>query len=332
MKHATPWTHAPTRTDVTPARRWLAILLCGVCGAWTAPARAERPQEVMKRGAEAFQAGRFEEALQAFSSLGDPPPRAYAAEILHNRAAAAFKLGQTEEARELWVRAAALADPVLEAVIRYNLGNWEYAAALAALSQEDAQTALRHLETAGANYLDAVRLDPALTDARANLELSARLIKQIREQATSQPQSQPSSQPTSDQSQQDSSGQSDQEDEDAQKQPSSDASQDDASQDPSQDQQPQEQEQEQKQGSDQPHDDSDSPTSQPESQPSEPQAPQSQPNPSDAEALAPESQPFELSNLEAERLLQMIRDLEKKRREMLRLREAARHKPVDQDW
>jgi hypothetical protein len=39
-----------------------------------------------------------------------------------------------------------------------------------------------------------------------------------------------------------------------------------------------------------------------------------------------------MSRQEAERLLQKIRDAEKARRELLRQRERARHKPVDRDW
>lgn len=290
----------------------------------------DSPRTLIEKGNAAYAAGRYEEALDAFKQIPDDQlTDRNRAEILHDRAAAHFKLGQLEEARELWVRAASLKDAQFEAQARYNLGDCDHAEALQAAQKGDAKTAIDRLTKAIDKYRDAIKLDPTLANARANLELAAQLKKQIEEQATSQPNSQPSS----DQQKQDQ--------KDQQSQPSSDQSQDQNSQSQPNSQpssQPQSQPNEDQQ------DQQNQPQSQPESQPSEDEQPQSQPSqsqptsqPQAAESQPATSQPDQQKNLmmspqEAERLLQMIRDAEKQRREMLRRREAAKYKPVDRDW
>ncbi|MBI5865795.1 MAG: hypothetical protein HZB38_15085 [Planctomycetes bacterium] len=276
---------------------------------------------------------------------------------LHNRAAAEFKLGDYATARDLWVRAASLRDPRFEAQTIFNLGNCSYQEALdlvrtpaAPLAGGDAAAAgtsidkpIELLDHAIERYRDALRLDPSLTDARANLELADQLKKKLRESAQSQPQSQ--SQPSSQTQSQPGSQPSQQQNGQGEKQPSSQPQSQPQSQ-PSQDKQDQ-----QGQNSDQ--DKEQNPQSQPqqneddqmppESQPSEPQSrpasrPQSQPQPQPS----PESQPSEgqaeqqpeqlMSQAEFERLLQKVRDAERLRRLKLRQAEAARQRPVEKDW
>lgn len=310
------------RSGVAAARLFAALLAL-----WLVVAgRAESPRAVLERGNAEYAAGRFEAALEAYQRIGDQVPSELAGELLNNLAATYFRLGKLDEARERWVRAAGMRDAKFEAAARYNLGNCDYADALKALEAQHAQAALKHLATAIDQYRDALRLDAALRDARANLELAYELKKQIEEQ--SQPQSQPS--PEQQQEKNDQRSQS--------SQPSSQPSESDpnnASQDQSEQQSDQQQQEPQQQ----------QPEPQPESQP----APQSQP--SQQEQPAAESQPAEappqpdtgdeqreqnpllnLTQQEAERLLQMIRDLEKQRRAMLRQLEMQKHRPVDKDW
>lgn len=281
---------------------------------------ADQPRELIKRGNEHFQAGRYAEALEAYQQI-EEPDELMTPELLHNRAAAHFKLGQLDDARELWVRAASLKDARFEAAARYNLGNCNYADALQALQAQDAQGALQHLERGLEQYRDAVRLDPGLRDARANLELAAQLKKQIEEMAQQQPQSQPSSQP-SDQNQ---------EQQDQDQQPSSQPS----SQPQDSDQQNQESQSEQQPEEQQQQQDQQQPSSQPDSQPAPESQPAPQPQASEDQQQQDQQEnpvPIQLTKEEAERLLQMVRDAERQRRAILRAREAAKQQPVQKDW
>jgi Ca-activated chloride channel family protein len=282
------------------------------------PAFADQPRQLIDQGNKCFEAGRYAEALEAYDQIGNKPAAAIAAELLHDRAAAHFKLGQTDDARELWVRAAGLKDEPFEAAARYNLGNCDYADALKALKAQDANAALELLGRALQQYRDALRLDPARLDARANFELAAQLKKQIEEQAQQQPQSQPSPGQKENNEQREQQGQSS-------SQPSTQPSQ---SEQRDQSKQGKDQEQEQQPSQQQP-------TTQPETQPAPKPQPASQPQTMEGEEEQEEPQPMvpiEMTREEAERLLQMIRDAERQRRAILRAREAAGQKPVDKDW
>jgi Ca-activated chloride channel family protein len=319
---------------------------------------ANSPRELIQQGNEHYAAGRYTEALGAYQQAADAAKTAgveISAELLHNQAAAEFKLGHLDEARELWVRALARKDAAFEAAARYNLGNCHYAEALKPLKSPDLQQPVsldrvsEPLDRAIEQYRDALRLDPALQDARANLELAFQLKKKLEEQATSQPQSQPSSQKGDkkqkhDQSSQPSqdqqggenqSGDQNQQNESSSTQPSTQPSTAPATQPDSQ-----------KQDREQPPPPSTQPdeseTQEPPKTPSS--QPADQPPPESKEQATPPEQQGEppptdqrhglirMTREQAERWLQRIRDAEKLRRRALLERERARQKPVDRDW
>lgn len=277
---------------------------------------ADTPRELIERGNENFAAGRFAEALEIYEKIVESEEADYGAELLHNRAAAHFKLGHTDDARELWVRSATMKDAAFEARARYNLGNCHYADALEAVAaapggqSQDLQAALDRLEQATEHYVGALRLEPELTNARANLELAQMLRNQLEQQATTQPssqqQGQSESQPSDqrqDQSEDDQQNKGDDQ-QSPQSQPSSTSQQD-----------PEKNEEQQ---SDQ---EAASQPAPPETQPAGEEPPRQQP-----------LVPIEMTPEEAERLLQKIRDMERARRRELARREAAKYQPVKRDW
>jgi Ca-activated chloride channel family protein len=282
----------------------------------SAVAFADRPRELIERGNAHFDAGRYAEALEAYEQVGEEPDELLDAELLHNRAAASFKLGRLDDARELWVRAAGLRDEKFEAAARYNLGNCDFADALRAAQAQDGSAALELLGRSLQQYQDALKLDPELAHARANLELAAKLKKMIEQQAEQQPESQPSSQP----------GEQEQQDQQqSSSQPSSQPSESDQQQQGDSESEPPEQpgdQQQEQQPDTQPS---------PESQPSQQEA---QPEASEGEEQQEEQQivPIQMTKEEAERLLQTIRDAERQRRAILRAREAAKYEEIDKDW
>lgn len=301
--------------SVRAPSRWL--LLSGLLAA-SAPCVADTERDLVRRGNEHFAAGRFAEAQEAYRAALD---RAATddAEVLHDLAAAQFKLGDVAGARETWTRAATLKGPAFEGLVRYNLGNCDYADALAAQAGGDVKAATGLLQRASEKYLEAVRLDPALLNARANLELAQRLIRELEQRPTSQD-SQPDSQPSSQSGSQPSS----------QQQPGSQPSSGPG------------EPQSQPAGQTRPQSE---PTAQsqpePQSQPPPESSPSAESNASADSRPAAESEPSHepqeplearLSREQAERLLEKVREAERRRRQVLMEREAARYKKVDRDW
>jgi Ca-activated chloride channel family protein len=293
-------------------RNGMAVLLVAVISA-ALLAQGETPRALVQEGNGHYDAQRYMEALDAYeralaASEGEPP-----AALLHDLAAANYRLGRLEEARALWRQVKTRGDGAWEARTRYNLGNCEYQAALGAMQQADMQGALAKLGEASAQYREALRLDPSLGDARANLEMTYLLRRQIEEQAQQQPQ----------QNQQSQQGEQDNEQQE-QQQPSSQPSSEDQQQDQQQASPDEQQEQPDEPGSDQQQEGAEE--AQP---PPEPAEPTSQPS-----EAAPQPQPVEitLTPEQAERLLQMVRDAEKQRREQLARQRAAGQKPVERDW
>lgn len=299
----------------------------------TPGALASAPRESIARGNEHYAAGRYAEALEEYRRVGDPPADEIAAEALHNLAAASFRLGRFDDARELWVRAAGRRDAAFEAAARYNLGNCDYGEALQRAESGDGTGIFELLDSAMDNYRDALRLDPTLANARANLELAHRLKKTLEEMMEQQQQERPESS----EQQQEEGEQDDKSEQGDDSQPTSQPDQRPPDGDPeSQEENGQEGEGENEQEPDSPEP---QPPSEPEPQPEDDAEPQ-QPEPSDDDAPPSEPDPAQVEpppdlNLtpeEAARLLQRIRDAERQRRALLRQREAQRYRPVERDW
>jgi Ca-activated chloride channel family protein len=309
--------------------QWLTFIVLMVA---VVPSLAESARDVLVRGNAAYDAGRFEDALRLYESISEQENPEITADLLHDKAAASFKLGRLDAARELWVRAAPLKDALFEAAANYNIGNCHYAQALRLAAPEEggpppnASAAIELLNKAAERYRDALRLDPGLANARANLELAYQLINTLKEQSTSQPSSQPSSQPQSQPSSQPQSQPS--------SQPQSQPSQDGEQQQPSSQPQSQPQSQPSSQQSDEGQEGQEQPETQPSEEPESQPSLESQPaetQPADGDQEQPQL-PIRMTRQEAERLLQRVRDAEKARRAALLQRERAAHRPVEKDW
>lgn len=340
-------------------RRFAVALALCVLGAGGALA-ADDWRALVRQGNAEYDAGRYDEALKRYEQAAADPASASSLELLHNRAAAQFKLGRLAEAREHWVRAKEAGDKAFEARTRYNLGNVDYAEALQAIADPNAGAAKagERLGRAIEEYRAALRLDPELADARANLELTHRLKKQLEML------------PKSEQQRPDASQNSESQDPNQQQQQ---AGQQQGQQDPNQQdpQQPDQQQQPGDQSAGEPRDEQPSPQAgepqdpngpSPEEQQAPSQPPQPDPNSnstpqpqeaqqgdpnagaSEADAQAepqpapdpnqpqPAGDPNAMTDQQAERLLQMVRDAERSRREMLVRQRQQRQEPVDKDW
>jgi Ca-activated chloride channel family protein len=274
-----------------------------------AAAQTASAPDLLRQAEQAFTDERFGEAVELYDQLRQRYPQE--AEIPYNMGVAAYRDGDRPRAAELFDQARMLtADPALRAMSAYNLGTTAYRRSLQqpqdpAKPQTQLQDATGDLEHALEHFREALDADPADQDARANGELAYRWLEQLRQmqqQMQQEQQGQPQEQPQQDQQQP--------------QQPQEQQGQ----QGDQQEQDPQQQEQQQADRQDD------------QQQAQEQQAAESE----QAEATegerdeAAERKP--MSREEAQRLLQQVRDKERRRQEELARREAGRQPPVDKDW
>jgi Ca-activated chloride channel family protein len=309
-----PAVRCHTHSSLKPSQPLRLICVAVILAiAWTSPfASAEpTPRELVSEANEALSAGDYGKALQGYEQAAEIEPEAL--EIAYDQGIAYYRMGDYERAAEYFSRALSAEDASLDAKARFNLGNSAYATALQQ-QQTDAQAAIAKLEEATNRYREALDITPKDLDARANIERAQRLKELLLEQMQQQPQQQ----------QQDQDQQQDERQEQQQSQQDQQESQDQQQEQQSQSeeqQQPEQQAEQEQQGREQ----------QQEPQQGEQQQ-QQQMQQQDENAEQPQGEAKAMSREEAERLLQMIRDQERQRREDQARRKRARQVPVQRDW
>ena len=149
---------------------------------------------------EAIAAGDYETAIKKIDEallVGDanqPDAR-----LNFNKAIALYRMGDVDSARDLFSKVAGSAPPKLASKARFNLGNVDYARAIQN-AEQDKQSAISQLKSAIKHYRASLRTDSSDAeagdaeagdvDARANIELAYRLIKQLEREEDQQEQEQ----------------------------------------------------------------------------------------------------------------------------------------------
>lgn len=347
--------------------------------------RAEEPSRKFAMGVNAANAtlrgGDVDGAIKQYGEMRSAAPES--AVLSYNMAVAQYRKGDVAAAAPLFESAATSENDTLAANARYNLGNCNYAAGLK-LAESDREAAIKELETAIDNYRSSLSVDTNNADARANIELAARLIDKLREEQQQQEQQQNEQQQQNQQDQQ----QSNDQQQDNQQQQGSQGKQDEKQQNEdkqNQDQQQQEQNQNEQSAKEQNSDqnqqkqedhekdqqsqqEQQSQSQQDKQRNQSAQKQQQQQNPQDAgnpEQQKPEEQgekppqgelsaaneeeakqgdekreavafdpakDGEMTQQEAEKMLQAIRDRDLLRRYNRRQNERQQYVPVDRDW
>lgn len=283
--------------------------------------------------------------------------------IAYNQGVAAWRLGDAQSAQRAFRDAAELSDdPALRARSAYNLGTALHRSLVDGSAEtEDLRAAEDLLEEAIESYRRALRDDDAAADARANGEMAWRLLEQLREMADQQEQQQgdQESQEDGESPPEDQSGDpSGDESDDAQggegDAPGESGSAGDSSESGEQDADPDRDQEAVDEGAAPPSGDTpdepaqDAPQSAPGEEQDDPQdasgadepeeesddaegADESQ-NGADQESSASQNPRDGMTREEAERLLQIIRDSEARRRAELRARQRAAAAQVERDW
>jgi tetratricopeptide (TPR) repeat protein len=277
----------------------MALLLC-----LPTLVRAVSPYEAVQRGNTLYQQGQYHEAEQQYAEAAQQLPEAK--EIPFNQGNVFYKQQDYGKALEHYERALQTPDPMLESRTKYNLGNVKYQQALHALSNP--QEAATHLQAAMTYYRDSLEREPQQQDARYNLELAQRLLRQLQQQQAQQQQ----------QNQQES--QQQQEQQAQQKQQTQQQQQ--ASQDPQQQAQQKQQQNQQQDGTQQPQDQRAG------------QSPQGDAAPDTAGTQQRQAEVPQMTPEEAERLLEAIRERAREAdNQRQQWRRARMHDTrVDKDW
>lgn len=144
---------------------------------FTAAAFADAARSLVARGNRAYQRGEFDRALEAYGQAARLEPDA--AEVWFNLGNAYYRLGDYRAAMDAYEQAAVRSrKKALEARCKFNQGNACLRQALAEGAVDPSQ-ALEGLEDSVRLYQDALKLDPTLGDARHNIEVARRLMRQF---------------------------------------------------------------------------------------------------------------------------------------------------------
>ncbi len=137
--------------------------------------QAESPYKAVQRGNEFYEAGEYDAAGLHYATASETLPEA--AEIYFNQGNVLYKQRKFLQALAHYTNALQSVKGVLESRVKYNLGNVEYRRALIAMSTP--QDSMLLLRSAITYYRDSLSVDPQQQNARYNLELAHRLLRQL---------------------------------------------------------------------------------------------------------------------------------------------------------
>jgi Ca-activated chloride channel homolog len=166
-------------------------VVLAVCGwfslpAWSQQKSMDQPQEIRQFNAanDLVRQGDYDAALSQYrqidSNLVDRD------RLRFNQAVAHYRQGNIAEAESLFLDAASARNEQVAADSRFNLGNCKYARALQ-LAQKDKLAAIEQLRKAVADYRSSLGLRSNNPDARANIELATKLMRQLEQEQPQQP-------------------------------------------------------------------------------------------------------------------------------------------------
>jgi Ca-activated chloride channel family protein len=145
---------------------------------------ADAARSLVARGNRAYQRGQFDQALEAYQQAARVKPEA--AEIWFNLGNALYRRGDYRAAMDAYEQAAVRSrKKALEARSKFNQGNACLRQALADGSS-DPTLAVEGLRASVRLYQDALKLDASLGDARHNIEVARRLMKQFEQKHRTQ--------------------------------------------------------------------------------------------------------------------------------------------------
>ncbi len=142
-------------------------------------AAADSARSLVQEGNAAYEQGKFEDALKAYEKAEKSAPDA--SEILFNKGAAYYQQKDYDKAMEAFEQAGMKTkDAKLEAKSQFNMGNCTFHKA-ESLMQEKPEDALKALAKSVRYFQHAAELDPAMHEAKQNVEVTRLAIHTIQE-------------------------------------------------------------------------------------------------------------------------------------------------------
>ncbi len=156
-----------------------AVVLFAVLGTSFGFAADIDSAQTINAANELVRGGKIEEALAKYAEADAGSSQS---DVLdYDLGVAKYLAGDLQAASDLFTTAAGSEDSGIAARSRFNLGNCCYAEALS-LVESDKPSAIKKLKEAIAHYRGSLVSDPDHTDARANIELAANLIRKLQEE------------------------------------------------------------------------------------------------------------------------------------------------------
>lgn len=264
------------------------------------------PRRALNEGLNAYEKGEYARAADAFmQAAANAEDRKLSPSVpLYNLGLALYRMSNFVESVQAFNRAAETEDARLQQQAAYGKGNARYCLAESLSAEQNTQEALGAAKMAEQAFRHALLLNPDDSDAKTNFELADRLVRQLEQEREQQQQQQDSQ---DDQQQEESEEESEQQEQDS-NQPQDTQDQ--------QDREQQQQEQNQQQG-----DSSEEP----------PEPDEGEESSSEGEAQPKPSASEEMTEREAQMLLDAMKQEEETARDQMRLRLGTPVTP-EKDW
>jgi Ca-activated chloride channel homolog len=166
---------------------WPCVFVSCIAFVQTAKAQEADPMNVsatsINRANELVREGKFDEAIVAYQQV--QPTKDDRETLTYNLAVAQYRRGNLDVAKQSFAESASASNETIAANSRFNLGNCFYSEALE-LADENPSAAVDTLDEAIANYRSSLSINPSDVDARANIELAAKLRKELQKRKEQQ--------------------------------------------------------------------------------------------------------------------------------------------------
>ncbi len=171
----------PVKSEMTSRAATMLAVLALTLPAGDSVATEPDVARAINAANDLLRAGKVEDALTQYSSIDDAGM--LNDELAFDLGVAKFRAGDVDAASQLFASAAGSDRASLASRSRYNLGNCCYAQALQ-LVESDKPAAVEKLREAIGHYRGSLATNANNLDARANIELAAKLIQQLQEQSS----------------------------------------------------------------------------------------------------------------------------------------------------
>ena len=161
----------------------VCLYLCALCAACTMPAFADELYSKNKKANSLYQSKNYDGALKSYDNLILEFPAEQ--KLKMNKGSSLYRLGDFDKAEEAYGQAKEIKDQKALAALYYNLGNAQFMEG-ERLGAQNGQQAMEKYKAALENYIKSLDVRPSDRDAKWNVQLAQKKIKQMEQQQKQQ--------------------------------------------------------------------------------------------------------------------------------------------------